>query len=229
MPLTGHKVVLAIDGVEREIQDSTTDADLELFIQATLSSTSAKPVHLGRVQEVKETGMMVPPFQFNPLNNSIVSSTGFQVPLPCRLAYVLKAMLQHDPLNPKSRRSYLSLTDVARSYKEGWIDDYHGSSPQADKDAELTRAEDEIVKDPGRLVHAFSSELSEELGKNGIGKKLIFWCDRVNKCYRLGTGWHPTKPILFSSEPGMFSVDDPEKFRRLPGKRGGSRLQDEQE
>jgi hypothetical protein len=202
---------LEIEGVSFETSQSTSEAELEAFNRKVVCAAAVVPNRRHGDRQVVGQTMMIPPFKFNVLRNSIVSANRWQVALPNRLAYVLKALAQAEPLSPKCNRSFLSYAEVSTLYKEGWIEDYHGGWPQIKKDAELMAAKEGIERNPRQLAHEFARQLSEVLEKNGVDKDHIFCCDEANRSYKAGSGWHPTKPLLNASEPGLFYSGDPEK------------------
>ena len=206
-------VKVEVSGVKLEFKDGTTDAELDHFIHAAVSPTSVEPAQPEQVQE-KGAGMMVPPFQLDTTTNTIISANGYQIHLPHRLAAVLREMLRRDPLSPgKCRLSYLTYEGVATKYREGWIEDYHSSIDQKSKDDRLDLAKESIAENPRRWAHYWRGELSKLLNKPGINieKEQIFSCWK-KKGYRLGIGWHLTKPLINSSERGLLFMDDPEEY-----------------
>jgi hypothetical protein len=207
-----HNVKVEVGGVEFEIKDSTTDAQLDHFIHEIERATPTTAAQPEAVQDAKEAVIMLPPFQFDWLNDSIVSSNGVQLHLPHRLANPLKGMFSPDPLNPKAYVTYLSYFDVAMKYKEGWIDDYHPSLDQKSKEDRLEVAKVRIVADPQRFAGYWRGELSKLLNKPGIKieKEQIFSCWEKSG-YRLGIGWLPTKPLINATEPSLFFGLDPER------------------
>jgi hypothetical protein len=209
-----QRIKVQVAGVELDITGSTTGADMDRMIKEIMCTTRIAPSEREVVHEAKQA-VMVPPFQFNNLNNTIVPAKGPPLILPHRLANPLKAMLNPDPLNPKSCCYSLSYFDVATKYKAGWIDDYHGSVEQKDKETRLELAREAIMKNPRPACHEFSRQLSKELKQYGVDPKQIFSCDRARKCYRLGPGWHGTKRLLNTSEAGLLFMDDPEGNVRL--------------
>lgn len=225
----GREVKVTVGSAVLDLKDNTTDTDLDHFIYAVVNSTSGGPAQPEQVMNPWAPGMMVPPFQLDTLPNAIVSANGYRIHLPHRVAAPLKEMLLRDPDNPaKCRHSFLTYEEVAKKYKEGWIEDYYPSLDQKSKDARLRLAAEAIAANPHRLVAYWRGELSELLKDNEVEKGQIFKC-WMKMGYQLGTCWHPTKPILSTSGPDLSYRDDLDRYQHSDGKKKRHEHQDERE
>jgi hypothetical protein len=143
--------------------------------------------------------IMLPSFRFDPHGSALVSSQGIPLPLPHRLGRVIEAMLQKDPSNPKIRLWRLSYKDVSTFYKKGWLEDKFPKLTPTQRAERFELFKAEIEEAPAKYAHEFSRKFKPELDSHNIPKKLVFCCDKRNKCYRLGTGWNTKRPLLSKS------------------------------
>jgi hypothetical protein len=98
----------------------------------------------------------------------------------------------------------LNYAEVSKLYFEGWIEDKFPNATDEEKKMHFELFKDKLEKDPDYYAHRWSTELREFLKQANIEpktepkieEKLIFRCDKRNKCYRLANGWHPKEPLL---------------------------------
>jgi hypothetical protein len=208
-------VKVEVSGVRLEFKDSTTDADLDHFIHVAVSPTSVGPAQPEQVQEAKEAVVVLPPFQFDPVGRILWSSNGIPSPsLPNRLAKPIEAMLQKDTMNPKRRVWQLDYVHVAELYYRGWIKDKFPNLTDEQIDERFELHKKKVEENPDYYAHRWSTELREFLKQSNIEtktkpkikEKLIFRCDKRNKCYRLENGWRLKKPLLSKREARTISV-----------------------
>jgi hypothetical protein len=120
--------------------------------------------------------------------------------VPLRLADIISAWFEHDPINAKKFRLELSYEEIAKLYEEGKIKKKMSNS--APENVAFKKSLRPAPRPSDYLAKRFSSDFTRWLFNNHLipGDKL-FENDRLARTYKvIRSGWHDSTPLKNRSE-----------------------------
>ena len=152
----------------------------------------------GHLPKMPSRVTLKPPLQFDDLYKILKDANGNESrKVPLRLADVISAWFENDPINTKNLKLKLSYAEIAKSYEGGRV---RKNAPTAtDNDVKFRQSSKpkNIENNPRFFATGFASDFSRWLKPYKIFGKYLFENNKSDQTYSIvRSGWHKTKPMI---------------------------------
>lgn len=189
--------------------------------QPKTDQPSAASEDAGKKHRKKTRGKLIPPLQF--YQNVLIDANNKQsLPLPRKLALVLRIFFDDNPANESSKKQlyYDAIADVYG--KEQIRNEIAKKTKRKATENEIERLYEDRLKEkgPAFFAHQFARDFRKELHRYEIDDEAVFGCARETKNYYLiDSAWHATKALKNKAAAGK-GMPDKSQYENLGDPKG---------